>query len=215
MVGTVQNKSNLFIIGAGGFGREIETWLYAENIVADYNLIGYLDDNPNALEGFPSRHHIVGSPLEYNFDDGDKVILAISDPLIKEKIVLELENRIEFYSFISKTAIIGDFNSIGKGSIICPRVIITNNVNVGEYVTINIGAQIGHDVIIKDYSSLMPHVDIGGKCIIEPKVFIGTNATVIPSRIINQYSKIGAASMVIRNVPEGTTVVGNPAKRIK
>ena len=49
-----QNRKNLYIIGAGGFGRELELWLkLIPETLQDFNIMGYIDDNLHALDGFP------------------------------------------------------------------------------------------------------------------------------------------------------------------
>ena len=46
-------------------------------------------------------------------------------------------------------------------------------------------------------------------------VWIGTGAIILPGVIIDNYSVVGAGSVVTRNVPAGSIVVGNPAKILK
>ena len=45
-------KKKLFIIGAGGFGRQLETYLeLIPKEKKDWDIAGYIDDNKNALIG--------------------------------------------------------------------------------------------------------------------------------------------------------------------
>jgi serine acetyltransferase len=44
---------------------------------------------------------------------------------------------------------------------------------------------------------------------------IGSGVTIIPKRKIANDATLGAGSVVITNVKAGTTVFGNPAKKIK
>lgn len=46
------------------------------------------------------------------------------------------------------------------------------------------------------------------------KVFIGTKATVLPNMTIGHGATVGAGSTVLKKVGDGTTVFGNPAKKI-
>ena len=41
----IQYNKKLAIAGAGGFGREMESWVFQSNLLDEYNVIGYLDDN--------------------------------------------------------------------------------------------------------------------------------------------------------------------------
>ena len=44
---------------------------------------------------------------------------------------------------------------------------------------------------------------------------IGANATILPGVVVGRNSLVGAGSVVVRDVPDGAVVVGNPAKVIK
>ena len=65
MVGIVPDKKRLFIIGAGGFGRELEMWILRDCLDKEFEICGYLDDNPDALSGYPSKFTVLDSPLSY------------------------------------------------------------------------------------------------------------------------------------------------------
>jgi sugar O-acyltransferase (sialic acid O-acetyltransferase NeuD family) len=112
-------------------------------------------------------------------------------------------------------AVLGKYNIIGEGSVICPGCKITTNVILGKCVILNIGTQIGHDSVIGDFCSLMPNVDLGGRVTVGKNVFIGTKATIIPKIVIGEGATIGAGSVVVRKVKSGVTVFGNPAKVIQ
>jgi serine acetyltransferase len=45
-------------------------------------------------------------------------------------------------------------------------------------------------------------------------VYVGTNASLLPDVKIGPWATIGANSVVMRNVPAGTTVMGIPAKTV-
>jgi sugar O-acyltransferase (sialic acid O-acetyltransferase NeuD family) len=205
-------KKRLFIIGAGGFGRELEAWL--QSIASqhrDWKLAGYLDENPDALKGNPSRLSIVGAPLEYPFKRNDAVIIGIADPKAKAKMHDLLKDRVQVPTFVHPTAIIGNYIRIGEGSIICAYCSLSSNVQLGCCVMINAGTLIGHDVVIGDWTSVMSNTAISGKCQIGDHVFVGSGATILPSIRIAPHSTVGAGSVVIRNVRARSTVFGNPA----
>jgi sugar O-acyltransferase (sialic acid O-acetyltransferase NeuD family) len=208
-----QNKKDLLIIGAGGFGRELELWLkLIPEAVRDFKIVGYLDDNLNALNGFPSKYKIIGTIDNYNFKETDYAVISISEPLIKENVFKRLENRVKLYTFIASSAIIEDIDNIGEGSVICPNTIISVNTVVGKCVTVNCGTQLGHDSKIGNFSSFMASVMIGGGVIISDRVYFGSQSTLVPGKKVCSDAKISAGSIVIANLNKPGVYFGNPAK---
>lgn len=209
-------KSNVYIIGASGLGREIESWLSLSSQFMDqYSVKGYLDDNTEALNGYPSDYKIINRIDEFKFIGGDSVLLAIADPVIKEDVVVRLRDKVRFLSFVYPNVIIGKNIKIGQGTIIGPNCVLTSNINIGSFVTVIIGSIIGHDSFISDFSSLMAHVNISGDVRIGKSVYIGSNTTILPGKKIGGNSKISAGSTVFNDLPESSFAFGNPAKKIK
>ena len=206
-------KKKLYIIGAGDFGREMESWLaLLPGFFDEWDIVGYLDQNSKALDGFPSDYKIVGNSDEFQFGPDDYAILCVSGTRAKRFIAGRLKNRVKFFSYIAPNAIIGKFNKFGEGVIIAPNCIVSTNVKIGDFVTVNIGTQLGHDVQIGNFSSLMANVDLGGHVKIGEDVFIGSNATLIPGISVEDNIRIGAGSIVVRNLKRTGTYFGNPAK---
>jgi carbamoyl-phosphate synthase large subunit len=212
----MNSKKNVYIIGASGLGREIETWISKSSRFKEkYSLKGFIDDNPDALKGFPSEYRVLGKIDQFEFNDDDYVILGVADPKSKQNITSRLENKVRFLSFISDSSIIGKFVEIGEGTVIAPNCIISNNIRIGSFVTINVGSVVGHDTDIYDFSSIMANVNISGMIRICSSVFIGSNSTIVPGKIIGKNSKICAGSVVITDTPEFSFSFGNPAKIVK
>lgn len=206
-------KINVYIIGASGFGREIESWInQSDSFKKQYEIKGYLDDNLHALDGFPSDYKVLGKIDDFVFSEGDMALLTIADPTVKENIVKRLDGRVKFLSFISEKAIKGKNIEIGEGTIIGPDCILTSNIKIGRYVSIIIGSIVGHDSVVADFSSVMVHIEISGNVHIGKSTFIGSNSTIIPGITIGTRSKIGAGSIVISDLPPRSFVYGNPAK---
>ena len=210
------NKRRLFIIGAGGFGRELEVYLDSvKEADRDWDLVGFIDDNINALDSFPSDYKVLGSLNDFIFNKSDYIVLAIANSEIKNKIYELLKDKVTFFTYIDKTAIVGKFVRIGEGSIICPNCIITSNVKLGLCSILNIGTQIGHDTKVGDFCSFMPNVDIGGETIIANNVYMGTNSTIINMKNICSDVVIGAGAIVVKDINTEGVYVGNPAVKIK
>lgn len=208
-------KKNLFLVGAGDFGREMESWLeLLPDFHEKWDIKGYLDDNLNALNGFPSEYSVLDNPLKFHFTSNDYVLMCITNTEAKQNLADNLKNKVKFFNFIAPDATISKYVNIGNGSIICLKASISTNVTIDDFVFINIGTHVGHDCHVGAYCSIMPNVDIGGDVRIGQKVFIGANSTIIPKITVYDNITIGAGSIVIRDLKVKGTYFGNPAKLI-
>lgn len=210
----VQRK--LVLIGAGGFGREIA--LSVVRFLPQYDLLGFLDDGPQFHKGVM----INGYPWLGNHDwmlaHKDDVVCTctIANPEIKRTIQTELtEKGVRFETIIEKTSYVAPFTTIGPGSVVYGGVKISVDCKIGAGVLLNDGVNIGHDVTIGDYTSIMPDTGISGCCKIGAGVMIGGHAFIVPGKKVGDGATVAAGSIVFSNVKAGTTVLGNPAKRMK
>lgn len=206
----------LLIIGAGGFGREVLG--YALDIPKEqrnWEIYGFLDDNPNALDGYDLEYKIVSSIKEYIPKKDEVFICALGEPKLKLKICREFESKgAMFISLIHPTAIIGRTSTYGNGLIMAPYSVITENICLGKYVTINIFSGFGHNSKAEDGCTLSSHCDITGYAYLEEGVFLGSHVSILPNVKIGRCTRVGAGSVVIKNVSPNVVVFGNPAKII-
>jgi len=204
------------IVGCGGFGREVKMLIdqiNKQNRI--WSFIGFYDDGVEvgtAINGYKVLGRIddlIALENEIN------VVLALGDPKVKEQIVnkIAINNNIHFPTLIHPSVIIGEDDvEIGEGTIICAGCIITVQVSIGKHVILNLGCTVGHDSILRDFSSLMPSVNVSGEVVIEKNVFIGTGTKIINRKSIGENSIIGAGAVVSSNIPSNVTAVGIPAK---
>jgi sugar O-acyltransferase (sialic acid O-acetyltransferase NeuD family) len=209
-------NKKIAIIGAGGFGREVK-WLI-DSINAHQNkwdFVGYYDDD------LSERNHIEQKLLIGNINDLNSVneslavVIAIGNPKIKKKIVQQLSSsNLYFPTLIHPSCLIGNNVIIEKGTIICASNILTCDILIEKFVTLNLACTVGHDTTIKSYCSVMPTVNISGEVLMEECVYVGTGAKIINQINIGSHSTIGAGAVVIKDVPRNSISVGVPAKCI-
>lgn len=206
------------IVGAGGFGREVKMLIDQINSEGNkYEFIGYYDDgfaegtNVNFSKVLGSISDLVLVKEKLN------VVVAIGAPEIKKKIIDRLSNsNLVFPTLIHPSVCVtNEFVSIGKGCIICAGAIITCNIEIKDFVILNLMCTVGHDTTIRSYSSFMPSVNISGEVIINEGVYVGTGAKIINQLEIGKNTIIGAGAVVSKTLPENCTAVGIPAKPIK
>jgi len=127
---------------------------------------------------------------------------------------------------VGKDCNIGDHVFIESGAVIGDGVTIKNNaliwkgVHVADYVFIGPNVVFTND--LRPRSPRMPLMkdkdlqesDWLVETFIEEGVSIGANATILPGIRLGKYCMVGAGSVVTKDVPPFTLVVGNPARPI-
>lgn len=208
---TQYSKMEVAIIGAGGFARELSSWITVGE--SAFTVKGFYDDNNQALEAYPGAGYVIGNIAD--FISEKYILIGIMNPEVKNRIMeLCAQSSVKILSYIDISARVGIRTKPGIGFVAFPQTVISCDCIIGDNVFINCGSQIGHDVIIGDSTSIMANVDIGGGAIIGKNVFIGSGATILPGVKIANNARIGAGSVVIKNVRESGTYFGNPAKKI-
>jgi len=207
---------HLIIIGARGFGREIynsatESIGYGE----EFDIRGFLDDKKDALDGKAGYPQILDSVENYAIQEDDVFVCALGDVRYKVKYTkMMLDKGGEFMTLIHKTAYISKNVEIGKGCLILADSRIHCDVKVGNYVTIQPKATIGHDTIIEDWCMIGTLTCCGGVSYIEEGATMHLCSVVSPNKRLGSYSVLGACSFAARNVKSGTVVIGVPAKEL-
>lgn len=210
--------NDIVIIGAGGFGREIKCLINDINDSGPtklFNILGFIDDGIKV--GTQIHEYKVLGNVEYlkSLKNKPQVVFGIGHPPIKKRIIKQLEG-FNFPTLVHPTVDVQAYNiRIGKGCLICKGTIMTCDIEVFDFVTINLACTLGHDAIIKSYSSLMPSVNVSGEVVIEEGVFVGTGVKIVNQMIIGKNSIIGAGAVISKPIPENCTAVGIPAKPLK
>ncbi len=214
--------NNIVIYGAGGFGREVQ-WLIeriteaAPDTEDQWNILGYIDDGVEV--GTDINGHPVLGGADYLLDCKEElsVAIAIGSSRIRKIVAQKIgaNSNLSFPNLIDPSVIMSDMISWGKGNIVCAGNILTVNIEIKDFNIINLDCTVGHDCVFESYVTLYPSVNVSGICTLGECVEMGTGAQIIQDRTVGSDTIIGAGSVVIRNIPEKSTAVGNPCKVIK
>lgn len=115
---------------------------------------------------------------------------------------------------------------IGADCNICEQVFVENDVIVGDRVTVKCGVQLWDGIRLEDDVFVGPNVTFTNDrfprskqyperfltTLVKAGASIGGGAVILPGLSIGARAMVGAGAVVTRSVPDGATVVGNPAR---
>lgn len=208
---------HLVIIGARGWGREVFALAkHCRGYGEEFDIKGFLDDKKTALDDTPGYPPIIDSVEHYVPQADDVFTCAMGDASWKRHYAeIMLRKGGNFISLIHKNAYVGQNTRMGKGCIVCNDVSISCDIEIGDFVTFQRLVDIGHDVRIGNYAHLGTKSFMGGFSELGEESTIQTSSIVLPHVKVGNNCLVGAGAVAIRNVKDGQTVYGNPAKVLK
>ncbi len=182
-----------------------------------YELVGIIDDT-SEKQG-KSEYGYMVYPREELLKNKENFILAIpGSPTSyshRAKIISGLNVSSEkFATVIHPSAIVSPMAKIGKNVLIMAGVVITSNAVIEDHVCILPNTVVHHDVVIKKYTLIGSNVSIAGHTQVGENCYIGSGTRIINNIVIGDKTLVGLGSNVIKSIPAGSKVVGNPARLI-
>lgn len=113
---------------------------------------------------------------------------------------------------IHAAAIVSSSAKIGDGPTIMAGAIVNADAVIGNNVIVNTGAIVEHDCVIGDHAHIATGARLAGGVQVGPGAHIGAGAVVRQEIRIGEGAIVGAGAVVVRDVPDGTTVIGVPAR---
>jgi sugar O-acyltransferase (sialic acid O-acetyltransferase NeuD family) len=195
----------LYIVGAGGFGREVKAWV--ESYRLPFEFAGFVDDTATG----PS---IVSNIESHCVDATSAYIVAIGNGKTRVRILKDLAARnakiVSIKSPLgSATSDLGEFGGIYLGA-----YSVSSSCEIGMGVLIHGFACVGHDVRLGDGVTLGSHSFVGGNASIGMLSTVHPHSVILPDVRVGDNVTVGAGSVVVKNVPDNVTVFGSPAKII-
>lgn len=207
---------DLLIIGASSFGVDVlEHAKQSIGYMTEFRFKGFLDINKDALSSMPNLPQVLCYEDDYIIQENDVFICSIGNINIKNKCIEKMKARgAIFINLIHKDSNVSPYSIIGTGNIFLKNSTIGSNAKIGNHCLIQIGSVIGHDCVIGDFCRIDCYAVCVGGVKVKDNVTIHTSAVINHKVTIGKDATVGACSFVIRNVKEGITVFGNPAREI-
>ena len=155
----------------------------------------------------------------------DKLSIILTYPGVKAVFFHHLAHKIWNYKFYLIARMISQFSRFLTGIEIHPGAKIGKNLFIdhGMGVVIGESSKIGNDVTLYHgvtLGGISPSVNsdqqrnIKRHPTLQDNVIVGSSAQIIGPITVGECARIGANTVVLKNVPANATMVGNPAKNI-
>lgn len=200
-----------FIFGAGGHGKVVLDILLAQGARVD----GFIDSAPKLPD-------VCGVPVlkesDVEPDSEFQLVVAIGANHTRRDIVLRLRGtfpKVKFINAIHPSASISKLSRVGVGNVIGAGAIVTPGTSVGSHTVLNTGAQVDHDCILSDFTSIAPGAVLGGGVKVGIGSYVGIGATIKHGIEIGDWSVIGADSTTLQNIPSHVVAYGSPCRVVR
>jgi sugar O-acyltransferase (sialic acid O-acetyltransferase NeuD family) len=201
------SNTKLVIVGTGGLAAEcVETIKALKNIL----VTGFIDDYGQESfdlnkEKYAYQEEYLGKIADYDFQDGQKVLIAFSAPnKIRLFSYLQCKN-VDIINLIHPSVKIPDSSQIGVGNIIGANVVIGPNVKIGDGNTLTAYSFVSHDCQIGNFNFFSTAGLSGATCVGDLN-FFGIRSTVLPRVSIGNRNTIQAGMVVDKNLADDTTI---------
>lgn len=208
------------VVGAGGHAQEV-AWALREHERGrgeSPELLFFDDAKPPGplVSGLGS---VMGT-LDAIPDHGDRrsalLVLGVGLPQLKARLTERLaRSGLSWATVVHPRATIGPNVEIGAGSYVAAGAIVTVNVRLAAFVTVNMHAQVAHDSTLEHLATLHPNAHVAGNVRIEEGAELGTSASVIPGLTIGPWAVLGAGAVAVESLAGGRTYVGVPARPVE
>ena len=141
------------------------------------------------------------------------IALGLGDNVTRGKVAAELlQQGHSLPVFIHPSAVISPSARLGEGTIVMPRVVVNAEAGVGNGVILNTACIVEHECIIGDFAHLSPQSALGGRAKVGARSHVGISATLLQLARVGDDCVVGAGAVVLKEVANGLTVVGVPAR---
>jgi sugar O-acyltransferase (sialic acid O-acetyltransferase NeuD family) len=202
--------NQIIIIGTGGHSAELDDYITLAKInnpSFPWEILGYLDDNPQGYEKYRFTAPYLGGIREHVVRKDCMYMMGIA-MLEHRRPIIErfLAEGAEFATFIHPTATVSPSAKIGKGVVLALHVNVGPNVVVDDYTLVNSRCSLGHNTQLGKYNFISPNVCFSGFSKVGDENLFGINSATIPHIQIGNRNLIMAGMIIDKNVGDDQTV---------
>lgn len=205
-------SGGLWIYGAGGHGKVVADVARS----AGFTVLGFIDDGPGRAGG-----RIWDLPV-VTFDEARRaapplrVGLGIGDNGARERCTARVREAGGVLPVLHHAAVVvAPTARLAEGTVLMAGAVVNPDAVLGEGCIVNTGAVVEHDCRLAAWVHLSPNAALGGGVTLGARTHLGLGAVVLPGVRVGADVRVGAGAAVIRDVADGLTVAGVPARPIQ
>jgi sugar O-acyltransferase (sialic acid O-acetyltransferase NeuD family) len=206
----------LIILGTGGNALDFLDVVEAINGIAPtWDLVGFLDDG---REPGSAYHDIavlgpISRATEYRRCWFVNAVGSDKSYRRRPEVVAATGLGDQFFAtLIHPAASVSRRSRVGAGTVINVGASVGGEVEIGRHATLGPNCTIGHNAFVDDFAVVAPGAVVSGLVRLGRGCYVGAGAAVKQKVEVGPGALVGLGAVVVRDVPERSTVIGNPAR---
>jgi UDP-perosamine 4-acetyltransferase len=200
------------VVGAGGHGTVVCDTLLA----AGHEVLGFVDDNREMHGRELLSRPVLGTLDALGMAGCAALVIGIGNNAVRHRCFSRARGLgYEIISAVHPTAIRSPYSAVGAGAMVMAGVVVNVGADIGEDVILNTSSTIDHHCAIGAHAHVGPGVTMGGAVRLGVEVFVGAGAVLLPGVTIGDRAVVGAGAVVRNDLPADCTAVGVPARVIR
>ena len=181
-----------------------------------WNLIGFVDDDPGKWGSDFFGHEVLGEIALLGTPRHREAYTVCSiyggSIVTRIKVIKKMTSLgVRFATLIHPSVSTGQVE-IGEDCVVKEGCILDYGAKIGNHCLLGFGALVGHEAVLEDTVYCAPRVTIPGRVRVKYAATLGVGATLNGDIVIGEYAMVGMGAVVLKDVPDRCTVLGNPAR---